>query len=56
MTILEFIGLAAIAWVIYYFIIMPEEIDFTVIIDGETVIDYHRTLSKDDEKEDNKND
>ena len=56
MTILEFIGLAAIFWAVYYFIIMPDEIDFTVVINGETVIDYHRTLPEDDEKEENEND
>ena len=39
MTVLELIGLIAILWVIYDFIITPDKIDFTVEINGKTIID-----------------
>ena len=52
MTVLELIGLIAILWVIYDFIITPDKIDFTVEINGKTIIDYHKTPSKDDDEED----
>ena len=51
MTVLELIGLIAILWVIYDFIITPDKIDFTVEINGKTIIDYHKISSKDDEED-----
>ena len=51
MTVLELIGLIAILWVIYDFIITPDKIDFTVEINEKTIIDYHKTSSKDDEED-----
>ena len=47
MTVLELIGLIAILWVIYDFIITPDKIDFTVEINGKTISDYHKTSSED---------
>ena len=52
MTVLELIGLIAILWVIYDFIITPDKIDFTVEINGKTIIDYHKTPSNDDDEGD----
>ena len=52
MTVLELIGLIAILWVIYDFIITPDKIDFTVEINGKTIIDYHKTSSDNDDEED----
>ena len=51
MTVLELIGLIAILWVIYDFIITPDKIDFTVEINGKTIINYHKISSKDDEED-----
>ena len=53
MTVLELIGLIAILWVIYDFIITPNKIDFIVKINEKTIIDYHKTSSDDDEEDHN---
>ena len=47
MTVLELIGLIAILWVIYDFIITPNKIDFIVKINEKTIIDYIHTLPYD---------
>ena len=42
MTVLELIGLIAILWVIYDFIITPDKIEFIVEINGKSIICYNK--------------
>lgn len=50
MTILEGIGLLALLIAFYYFIIMPDEVDIVIKMDGEIVFEYHREPPEDKEE------